>query len=249
MLCIDTCMATIILAQASGGVRTLGTTAQDVWSSIALYLPRIGSALLVLVIGWIAASLLAGLIRRLLGLTKIDESIERTTAVSQLERGGMKIRISNILASIVKWFVLIVTFISVSEILGIQQLTQFLRDVALYIPNVLIAIIILAVGFIVGGFMQKVVRQAIGATRLASASADLLGGIARWAIIVFAFLAALIQLQIATSLIQILFTGFVAMVSLAAAIAFGLGGRDQAAHWLERLDSEIRQQTGPPRGA
>lgn len=212
---------------------------QSVWAQIALYLPRLGSALLVLIVGLIIAYVVASLVRRLLGATKIDAYLAKNASLQRLEARGVKFELSNVIAQVVKWFFVIVMLIAVSDVLGIPQLTQYFQEVALYLPNVLIAIVILGVGVWLGGILQQIVRQTVLASHIAPSSAGVLAGLSKWAIVVFAILAALVQLEIAPSLIQILLTGLVAMAALAGGLAFGLGGREQAAKIIE----DIRRET------
>jgi len=99
-------------------------------------------------------------------------------------------------------------------------------------------VISLFVGILVGVFLQEFIRRAIGASRLVSG--DFLGAIAKWAVIIFSVLAALVQLGIAPELIEILFTGIVFMVALAGGLAFGLGGREDARELIQKLREEMR---------
>jgi len=110
----------------------------------------------------------------------------------------------------------------------------------LYVPNVIISVIILLAGILLANFVQRVVKSAVEAAKLQSA--DFLSGIAKWAILVFSFMAALVQLQIAQELIRVLFTGLVAMLSLAGGLAFGLGGKDHASRVLDRLRKDLSSE-------
>ena len=126
-----------------------------------------------------------------------------------------------------------------TDILKLVQVTNFLNSIILYLPNVVVAAVILAVAFLVANFVYAVVK---GSTKVAGlVSATLLATIAKWAIVIFGFLAALIQLGIATSLINTLFIGFVAMLALAGGLAFGLGGKDEAATILRKIRQEITE--------
>jgi len=80
----------------------------------------------------------------------------------------------------------------------------------------------------------------VKASKLPASSAGLLGTVARTAVIVFAVMASLTQLGVASDLVKILFTGFVAMLALAGGLSFGLGGRDQAMQWLDKIKKEIK---------
>ena len=119
-------------------------------------------------------------------------------------------------------------------------MTLFLGEVVAYLPNVLISVVILLVGIVLGSFVYDVVTTAVKTAKLGGAS--LLAGISKWSIFVFAFIAAMQQLGIATSLLQILTTGLVAMLALAGGLAFGLGGQEHAKKFLGRLKDDISHQ-------
>ena len=108
-----------------------------------------------------------------------------------------------------------------------------------YLPNVLVAALILLVAGVVADAMQRIVSSSAKAAQVSSAG--LLGGIARWSIWILALITALSQLGIAPQFMQILFTGLVAMLALAGGLAFGLGGRDAAAKYIERLRDDMHQ--------
>jgi hypothetical protein len=129
----------------------------------------------------------------------------------------------------------------VADILKWPQITSFFNDVAHYLPKVIIAVLVLLAGFILGGGLQELVVKTVKASTLPAHSAGLIGAIARWSVIIFSIMAALIQLGIATDLIKILFTGLVGMLALAGGLAFGLGGRDHASAWLDKVQKEIKK--------
>ena len=127
-----------------------------------------------------------------------------------------------------------------TDILHLVQVTSFLNSIVLYLPNVIVAAVIMAVAFLVGSFTYAVIK---GSTKIAGiVSATLLATIAKWAIVIFGLLAALIQLGVASSLINTIFIGFVAMLALAGGLAFGLGGKDEAALILKKLRHEITEK-------
>jgi hypothetical protein len=140
-----------------------------------------------------------------------------------------------------------VTFIAIADILKWPQLTSFFEAVALYVPNVIIAVLILLVGFILGGGLKDVVVRTVSASQLPKTSARFLGTVAQTAVIVFAVMASLTQLGVAADLVKILFTGLIAMLALAGGLALGLGGREQASKWLDRIREEIHPKSDYPR--
>lgn len=209
----------------------------DMWASVLSVLPQILAALLVLLLGVLIAGVLKEAVIRLINLLKVDEVLSKTEIPDAFERSGFEFSVANLLGWIVKWFVIILALITSADILGWQQVTFFLNDVISYVPNVIIAVIVLLVGMLLGSFVQNVITGAFEAAEMRTG--NFLAGLAKWAIIVFSFMAALVQLGIAQALIQVLFTGFVAMLALAGGLAFGLGGKEHAARILNYIEEDF----------
>lgn len=209
----------------------------DLWSSVLGFLPRFLGALIVFLIGAIVASLLKKLVMRLAELLKLDLLTEKLEVKQMFEKAGIKLHIGALLGWIVKWFAVVVFLIAATDILGWSQVTSFLQEVVLFLPNVIIAVIILLVGILLANFTRRVVKSAVEAAKLEAG--DFLASISRWSILIFSFMAALVQLQIAQDLIRILFTGLVAMLAIAGGLAFGLGGKEHASHALTKLRKEM----------
>lgn len=216
------------------------TAFADLWASLLEFLPLFLGALIVFLIGLIIAIIFKKIVMKISNFLKLDELAVKLEVKKSFERSGVKLHIAGLLGWIVKWFVIVVALIAATDILGWTQLTEFLKEVVLYLPNVIIAVIILLVGVLLANFVYNVVKTAVDAAKLASA--DFLAGISKWAILVFSFMAALSQLGIAQALIQVLFTGFVAMLALAGGLAFGLGGKDHASRALNRLKKDISSE-------
>lgn len=209
----------------------------DLWVSLISFLPRFVGAVIVLLVGTLIASLLCKLVMKLSDVLKLDELARRLEVKNSFEQVGIRLHIGKLLGWIIKWFFVVVFLVAAADILKWDQVTSFLRDVVLYLPNVIIAVVILLVGVILANFVRNVVKTAVEAAKLSSSS--FLAGISKWAILVFSFMAALVQLGIAQDLIRVLFTGLVAMLALSGGLAFGLGGRDHATRFLNRLHKDI----------
>lgn len=204
---------------------------QNVMANFLLFLPKLLGALVILIIGLILASIIAGIVRRVVEYTRIDNVVQRLDTHSSMKRAGIHFSLSSMLAWVVKWLIILATLITVAEVLDLQQINAFLNQILLYIPNIFVAVVILTIGFLAGDFLQRFIRGAAGPAHLTAGNRELLGLVAKYGAIVFAVTAALIQLRIATSLIQMLFGGVV----LALALAFGLGGREHASRLLDRI--------------
>lgn len=197
------------------------------------FVPNIIFAVVVFIAGLFIADLFGRVVSRILKRAYLDQAVDQTGLKKILERIGFKMPISRALGLLITWFLYAVFLIATAEIVQLNQISQFLQAVVLYIPNVIIAVVILLVGIIVSNFVFTLVKETATAAKLSAA--DLLANVARWAILVFTFMAALVQLRVATELIQILFTGVILMFALAGGIAFGLGGKDKAKEMLDKF--------------
>jgi hypothetical protein len=212
----------------------------ELWNTIVAYLPNVIGAAIVFIIGIIIAVVLSSVVVRVIAVLHIDEAAQKLEMKTLFERVGIRLHIGALLGWIVKWFFIIISLIAATDILGWKEVTDYLKQVVIFVPNVIIAVIILLAGILLGNFVQNVVRSAVEAAQLASA--QFLSGIAKWSILTFSFMAALVQLQIAPDLIRVLFTGLVFMLALAGGLAFGLGGKEHAAQLLSRLKKEISSE-------
>lgn len=208
---------------------------QNLWNQVISFVPNLVGALLVLAVGLILAHVLSKLAHKLVMLTKVDSVVHKIDTARKMEEMGIKFSLSGLIAWLIKWFFIIVTLIAVVNILNLREVTAFLQDVARYIPNVVVAVIILAVGLVVGQFVHDVVEKSTKASHITAHTSHSLSSIAKWAIVLFSLMASLSQLQVARELIQIFFTGLVAMLAISFGLAFGLGGKEKATHWLDRV--------------
>lgn len=207
---------------------------QTIWVEFISVLPQILIALLVLIAGWILGGVLKKVVQSVFATLHVDKALDAAGVDELTHKAGYKLNSGTFVGTLVKWFVMIVFFVAALDILGLQQATAFLSNIVLgYLPQVIVAVLILFGGLILANFVEKLVVAGGKATSFASSA--LLGHFARYAIILFTILAALNQLQIAQELIQYLFAGMVFAISLAFGLAFGLGGRDTAAHYLKHM--------------
>ncbi|MFH1632295.1 MAG: hypothetical protein ABIA47_04775 [bacterium] len=210
------------------------------WAAVVLFLPKLLFALIVFLLGLLVANLLRSVVVRLVKAIKLDELMEKLDVKKAFIKAGIKLDVAAFLGWLVKWFIIILALIAAADALEWDQITIFLSQVVSYLPNVIISVIILLVGFILGNFVQTIVKSALEAAKMESAG--FLAGLSKWAIIVFSFMAVLVQLGIAYTMIMTLFTGFVAMVALAGGLAFGLGGRDHATRVLNKLSKDLKSR-------
>lgn len=218
--------------------QVLSESFQSLWVGVVSFVPSLIVAILIFIIGWIVASIVGRLLAQVIGMLKLDTALRSAGLDAVLRRAGMELNSGEFIGQLVRWFVIVVFLIASLQIVGLTQVNEFLRDVVLgYLPNVIVAALILLVAGVVANATQSVVTSGAKAAQISSAG--FLGSIARWAILILALITALAHLGIAPAFMQILFTGLVAMLALAGGLAFGLGGKEVASRFLENLRNEM----------
>lgn len=211
----------------------------NLWQGFLNFIPKLIGALIVFLIGWLIAVGIGKLITEILKRLQFNKIFEKGVWKEALEKAELKIDASGFIGAICKWILVIVFLLAAVEILGLIQFADFLSKVLAYLPNVVVAALIFVVAVIIANIAEKIVRAGVESARVGYGS--MAGAIVRWSIWIFAILAILMQLKIASELILTLFTGFVAMLTIAGGIAFGLGGKDVAAGILENLKKKLKE--------
>jgi Conserved TM helix len=204
-------------------------------------IPNILGAIVVLVIGWIVAGIIAALVVRLCRALHVDNVADRVGVNGFLRESGTSLRASGILGELVKWAIRLVFIEMAAEQLGMAQVTQIINQILGFIPNIVVAIIILGVGAFLGQLFGGIVRGAAHEARLGNA--ELLAKLTYGAVMAFAIIAALNELNVAPVVVNTLYIGLVAALALALGLAFGLGGRDVAARLTERWTGSLESAT------
>ncbi len=211
---------------------------QDIWLGVANFIPGFLAAVVLFLVGWLIAVILGRLVAQIIKAIKLDTALQGAGFDKVVERGGFTLNSGAFIGGLVKWFFIVVVLVASLDILGLKVVTGYLSTVVLnYLPNVIIAALILLVSVVIAQAVQKLVSSSARAAGISSA--HVLGEIAKWAIWIFAFMAALSQLEILNSFIQPLFIGIIAAISLALGLSFGLGGKEAAARYIEKVKSEV----------
>ena len=219
---------------ASDIVRTSLIT---LWSNVAAFLPRLIAAIVVFIIGWLIAMLLAKVAYHLVKVLRLDNALTKVGFRRAVEKSGLNLDSPKFFYELVKWFFMIVFLMAATNILGLSEVTVFLQKIVLYIPNVIVAAAVLLIGILLANFLEGFVVASVKAAGLASA--NLLGLLTKWAGFIFSLLVALSQLNVADYIINTLITGFVAATALALGLSFGLGGAKHADEMIGQLKKKI----------
>ena len=217
---------------------TLRTSFDDLAPVVLSIAARLVVALAIFIIGWIIGVFVASIVEKIFKKLNVDSALRKAGVETTLQRGGMALNSGYFVGALLKWFIIVVFLISSFQILGLVQVTYFLQQVVIgYLPQVIIAILILMVAVVIGDIVQRIVRASAGAAGVRSS--HLLGALAKWVIWIFALLTVLVQLGIGADLIRILFTGIVVAGAIAFGIAFGLGGHTHASELITKIKREI----------
>jgi hypothetical protein len=206
---------------------------QNAWATIMGFLPTLIGAIIVLIVGLIIASVIRSIFEKIVDALKIDAILKKVGFEKFIERAGMQLSSGKFIGGLAYWFLVIVIVLAISDVLGFVGLSSFLTAVLAYFPSVVVAALIMLASLVVANFLRVIVRGSVMSAKLHASR--FLGTLVWWSIVIFGFLTALLQLGVATQLIYSIIIGFIAMLSLAGGIAFGLGGKDYAEHLLGKL--------------
>src|SRR5579872_236577 len=212
---------------------------QLLYNKVISFLPNLLVAIIVLLLGWLIAEFLGRLFRSLLDLIKIDHLANRLGLNHLSQRVGRKLSIAKLGQWLVKWFFIVASFLAAANILGLNQVGDFLYTKVLpYFGHVVVAVAILLIGTYAANFLGDLVHGTLAAGELRTPNA--LSSVTRWSVMIFAILAALAQLQVAPAFLATLFTGIVAMLAIAGGLAFGLGGTEHAKKVIEKISQQLK---------
>lgn len=202
-------------------------------TKIMAYLPVLLGALVILIVGWIVAKAIKRLFDWLLKLVRFDTLADKAGISEILRKGDLKISAREVVSNIVYWLIIIMVLVMTVDALGLPKASDILASLFAYVPKVIAALLVLIVAMFLASFVSGIVSTAAGNANLPKP--EILAGISRWAIIIFAVTISLEQLGIAPILVTGTFNIILGGIVLALALAFGLGGKDAAAKYLEEL--------------
>jgi mechanosensitive ion channel-like protein len=205
-------------------------------------IPKIIGFAVIVIIGWLIASAVATAVASILRAVKFNDVAQRGGFADFVHKMGIRQDSAGFIANIAKWFIRLIVLVSAFDALGLPAVSQVLQQLLLWLPNLVVALVVLVLAGLAANALAGLVRGATAESGLGNP--ELLASIARIAVWAFAIVVAVNQIGIATELVNTLFMATVGAVALALGLSFGLGGRDTAAQivrgWYQRS-----QQTGP----
>ncbi|MFZ5365977.1 MAG: mechanosensitive ion channel family protein [Patescibacteria group bacterium] len=213
------------------------------WNSISTsflsFLPTFVGALVVFIIGLLISSWARRIIEGILKLVQFQEVTEKIGAEAFLKKAEIKLSSTEIIGAFVKWFVILVFFIAAVDILGLTTVSVMLTRLLSYIPNVLAAALIFAVGYFIANLVDGIIRGILATVD--HEAARLVGRLARWVILLIAFFTAVSELRIAQGLVETFFTGLTWTIVLAVGLSIGFGAKDLVAKILEDWYDKLKK--------
>jgi hypothetical protein len=218
----------------------------DAWDSIATFLPKLVGFLLILLVGYIVAKVLASVVDRLLERVGFDRWVERGSFGTALQRSSFDA--SDILALLVFWTVFLVALQLAFGAFGPNPVSDLLHGLIAYLPRVFVAVVIL----VIASALAKVATDLLKATLAAISGGEWIARVAGAAILIFGIFAALNELQIAPAIVNGLYYAILVAVVGAFIVAVGGGGiRTMQRYWenasssVESKSREIKREANP----
>jgi len=208
--------------------------ATSLGTALSLFLaaiPRIIGFLIIIIVGWFISGLLAAAVAAVLRTVRFNELAQSSGFSGFVRNMGVRKDPAGLLADIVKWFVRLIVMVVAFDALGLPAVSAVLQQFLLWIPNLVVAVVILVIAGLAANALGNLVRGATAQAGLGNP--DLLATIARVAVWGFGIVVAVNQIGIAQTLVNTLFMGFIGALALAAGLAFGLGGRETAAQIVQ----------------
>lgn len=203
------------------------------WTQLAAFVPQLLAALVLLFLGWILANIVRSAVGKVLDTLKFDELGKKTGIEAFMRQGNIDLTLSRLIANLVYWIILLVVIVTVANSLGLTTVAELFNKVVFYLPNIIVALLVLVFGVLVARFINRLVFAYLN--NMGVDGALTLSTLAEYAVIIFVVFVALEQLQIGTHLLITAFQIGFGAVGLALALAFGLGGKDWAAGIIKRL--------------
>ncbi len=212
----------------------------NIWIGVISFIPKFIGALIILVIGLIVAAVFGSVVEQLVRALKIDSLLRKLGVAVYIERAGIALNSGKFFGRLIYWFFAIVFILAVTNILGLEVFSDFLKQVLLYIPNIVVATLIMIATLVVAKFLKSLVSASVLSAKLHASK--FLGSFVWWVVVIFGLISALMQLGINVYILQTLITGLVAMLALAGGIALGLGGKDYASRIIDKLRQETEEK-------
>ena len=215
---------------------SISSSLQEGFNSFFGFIPNVIGFLLILLVGWLIAKVVRTLVTKGLEALGLDKALHDSPAGEYVEKFSPGASPSRLIGAVAFWFIFLFVLTAAFSALKIPAVTAFMTEVLNYLPNVIAAVIIFALAAAIAGAVGGLVAKLLGDTPTGKVVASVVPAL----IMVIAVFMILNQLRIAPAIVTLTYTFLLGSVALAAALAFGLGGREVAG-----ADAPGRLRQGP----
>lgn len=204
-------------------------------------IPKIFGFLVIAIVGWLLASAAEKGVAALLRSIKFNHLAERSGLADFVAKTGANTDTAGVIATVVKWFIRLIALVVAFDALGLPAVSDVLRQLLLWLPNLVVALVVLVIGGLAAKALSNLARGA--AAEAGMSNPDTLAKVASGLVWTFAIVVAVNQIGIATALVNTLFMAVVGAFALALGLAFGLGGRDTAGEIVRKWYGKAQQNS------
>lgn len=204
------------------------------------FLPTFLVALVVFLLGLLLARVARNGMVKLFSALNLSKLTSSPSLVKFLKKAQIEKKIETVFGEIIRWLIILVFSITSLNLLGLSPLTEVLTGFLNYLPNLFGALILLLAGTLLAGFLEKVVKASLAGFDVRTSR--IMGKFTSYLVMVIVILAAISQLGIAQYFINIIFIGFIAIITLALGLGLGLGSKDLIKKILENWYKNLKKQ-------
>ena len=215
------------------------TALMGLWQGFINFVPTLLGGLIIFLIGIVIGNGISQLIEKIIEAIKLDKALEKAGVKEFTDKANIGLNSGYFLGQLTKWLIVLAFLVAACNIWGLAAVGDFLRSVVSFLPNIIVAVVIMLAAIVLGEYAARFVRASVSGAGLKFQG--FLSSLTKWAIYIFGILAALSQLKVASYIINTLFTGIIAMLALAGGLAFGLGGKELAQEILKKFKEEIEK--------
>ena len=211
---------------------------ETMWANVMGFVPTLVSVILILLVGWVVATVFQRVITRFLKLARLDSVSEKIGIAGILTKGDINYTLSEIIGVLTYWLLMLFVFLMAGDLLKLTVAAELLKQVIEYVPYVIASVFILVLGIFFSSIMANAVRTTAANAGITQARS--LAQFTQVIIVIFTIMEALNQLKIDTTIIQLLIKAALFAVSLGVGLAIGLGCKDMAAKYVAQLIDSFR---------
>lgn len=214
----------------------------DMVQKFARTVPNVFIAIVIFFIGWIVSKIVAKIVAKALEKVGVDKIGQKLNEIDIINKANFEVKISSLFSKIVYYFMMLFFLVASTSVLGIPEISNLVSDIFTFIPNILVALIILIIGVLVADALRKIV--ATGLKSLGVPSAGLISSFLFYFLFINIVISALSQAKINTEFLSQNISIIIAGIVGAFAIGYGLASKDVMANMIASFYSSGKFNIG-----